>query len=131
MLSRAFRRLLIERYGFSPWRVNVIPPGVDLDRFSPGDRLTARAALGLPKDDWIVLTLRRLVPRMGVDVLISAWDELAPDDALLLVGGEGPARLALERQASDTVRFLGRVDDDLLPDVLPCGRSLRRPVAVA
>jgi glycosyltransferase involved in cell wall biosynthesis len=115
VLSRAFRRLLVERYRFSPWRVNVIPPGVDLERFSPGDRSGARAQLGLPEDAWIALALRRLVPRMGVDVLVSAWDRLAPDDGLLLIGGDGSAREVLERHASDTVRFLGRVDDELLP----------------
>ncbi len=115
VLSRAFRRLVIERYGFSPWRISVIPPGVDVDRFSPGDRVAARTELGLPESAWIVMAVRRLVPRMGVDVLLSAWKQLAPEGGLLLIGGDGSSRPALEQHASDTVRFLGRVDDGLLP----------------
>lgn len=94
-LSRSFGRVLVERYGVSPWRVNVIPPGVDLVRFCPGDRLRARVELGLPPDAWIALTVRRLVPRMGVDVLLDAWRRLHIDDALLLVAGDGPLRAAL------------------------------------
>jgi len=33
VLSSAFRRLLIERYRVSPWRVRIEAPGVDRDRF--------------------------------------------------------------------------------------------------
>ena len=45
VLTSAFRRVLVENYGVSPWRVHVVPPGVDLDRFSPGDRGAARGAV--------------------------------------------------------------------------------------
>ncbi len=115
VLSRAFGRVLVEEYGVSPWRVNVIPPGVDLVRFSPGDRQAVRRELGLPADAWIALTVRRLVPRMGVDALLAAWGRLALADGLLVVGGDGPLRSELERHAPPDVRFVGRVDDELLP----------------
>lgn len=115
VLSRAFGRLLVERYGVSPWRVNVIPPGVDLERFCPGDRGEARRALGLPADAWIALTVRRLVPRMGVDVLLQAWGRSSPEQGLLLVAGDGPMRPRLESDAPPGVRFLGHVDEALLP----------------
>lgn len=114
VLSRAFGRVLVERYGFSPWRLNVIPPGVDLERFSPGDRRAARLEIGLPPETWIALTVRRLVPRMGVDVLLDAWRRLSPDDGLLLIAGDGPLRAELERDSPDNVRFVGSVDDGLL-----------------
>jgi glycosyltransferase involved in cell wall biosynthesis len=115
VLSRAFGRVLMERYGVSPWRLNVIPPGVDLERFSPGDRRAARRELGLPLDAWTALTVRRLVPRMGIDALIDAWRRLPLDDALLLVAGDGSLRAPLEWDAPGNVRFLGRVDERLLP----------------
>ena len=35
-LSEAFKAILVERYRVDPSRVEVIPPGVDLDRFRPG-----------------------------------------------------------------------------------------------
>ena len=50
MLTSAFRQVLVERYRVSPWIVNVVPPGVDLTRFSPGSTADARAELGLDPD---------------------------------------------------------------------------------
>ncbi len=122
VLSRAFGRILVERYGVEPWRVNVVAPGVDLERFSPRSRRCARAALRLPKDGAIALAVRRLVPRMGLDTLVGAWATIAAHDptALLLLAGAGPSREALEAQASrlglaGRIRFLGRVDEADLP----------------
>ena len=114
VLSRAFGRLLIERYGVSPWRVNVIPPGVDLAQFSPGDRSSARLELGLPDGAWIAFAVRRLVPRMGIDVLLDSWSRLPVDRGLLLIAGDGPLRSPLERRAPSGVRFIGAVNDELL-----------------
>ena len=53
VLSAAFKRMLVERYGVSPWHVHVIPPGVDLDRFRPGDRLAAAGSwASTPRRGW-------------------------------------------------------------------------------
>jgi glycosyltransferase involved in cell wall biosynthesis len=117
VLSTAFKRILVEQYGVSPWRVEVIVPGVDTDRFTPGDRATAREALGLPGDAFVAVTTRRLVRRTGVDVLIDAWAKLDDRDrAVLLVTGAGPEAAALRDQAAraglgDSVRFLGEVSE--------------------
>lgn len=118
-LSDAFKRVLVERYGIAPWRVVVVPPGVELDRFSPADRAGARARLDLPLDGWVGVTARRLVPRMGVDVLLEAWAALP--DALLVVAGDGPELKRLVARAAEPdlagrVRFAGRVDDATLVD---------------
>ncbi len=115
VLSRAFGRVLVDRYGVSPWRVNVIPPGVDLQRFSPGDRDQARRELNLPSDAWVVLTVRRLVARMGLEVLLDAWRALSITDGTLLIVGDGPLRAELEQRSPANVRFIGRVADDALP----------------
>jgi glycosyltransferase involved in cell wall biosynthesis len=127
VLSGAFKRVLVEQYGVPPWRVRVIPPGVDLEAFSPGDRRVARARLGVSEDGWVALAVRRLVPRMGIDVLLDAWKEtlLVDDEALLLVAGEGPARDELEARAESLgiagrVRFLGAVSDD---ELVACYRA--------
>ena len=61
-----------------------IPPGVDLDRFrplSPAERAEARADLGLPADGPLVVSVSRLVPRKGMDVLIDAAVRLRADRA--------------------------------------------------
>jgi glycosyltransferase involved in cell wall biosynthesis len=121
-LSAAFRRLVVERYGVDPWRVSVVPPGVDTDRFFPGDGEAARASLGVAAGAQVAVCPRRLVPRMGIDRLLLAWASLGrlPDRVLLLVG-EGPQRGELERLSvrlglSATVRFLGKVPENVLLD---------------
>ncbi len=120
-LSGAFRRIAVERYGVSPWATRVMPPGVDLEAFSPGDRLRAREALGLGPRQHVVVSVRRLAPRMGLDDLLEAWAKAVPelDDPVLLVVGEGPLRAELEARArilsvTNRVRFLGRVADATL-----------------
>lgn len=119
VLSKAFGDILVEDYGVAPERVRVVAPGVDLERFEPGDEASARHRLGIDKDAWVALAVRRLVPRMGVHVLVEAWPAVvaARPEAVLLVAGEGPERAGLEMQASRlggeaSVRFLGRLDDD-------------------
>jgi len=125
VLSTAFKRVLVERYGVSPWRVRVVPPGVDLSRFSPGDMGAAREALGLEPDAFVAVCVRRLVPRMGIDLLLDAWAQAGaelPANARLLIAGDGPQRGALEGRIvglglRDGVRLLGRIDDEALVDL--------------
>jgi hypothetical protein len=94
----------------------VLPPGVDLDHFRPRDSAEVRAQVGLPPDGIVVLAVRRLAERMGLDVLLEAWT-LRPG-GLLLLAGQGPARPRSRHAAPglglgpDRVRFLGRVPDD-------------------
>ncbi|MEA2829167.1 MAG: phosphatidyl-myo-inositol dimannoside synthase [Actinomycetota bacterium] len=106
--------------------VVVVPPGVDTDAFRPLDdaeRKTARADLGLPADARIVLSMSRLVPRKGMDVLIAAAALLAPTrpDLLVVIAGAGRDRPRLERLARHCrapVRFLGWVSDADKPRLL-------------
>ncbi|MGA7704914.1 MAG: glycosyltransferase, partial [Solirubrobacteraceae bacterium] len=76
VLSGAFRRLLVERYRVDPWNIHVYPPGVDLDRFTPEGREAARRRLGLEPSAFVAVCVRRLVPRMGIDNLLDAWERL-------------------------------------------------------
>jgi len=116
VLSGAFRDLLIESYGVPPNRVHVIPPGIDHARFAPSPADTARAT-----QPFTIVTVRRLVPRMGLDIAIEALARLPiRPDSRLLIAGTGPERqrlerLASERDLSDRVTFLGRVPDEELP----------------
>jgi phosphatidylinositol alpha-1,6-mannosyltransferase len=101
----------------------VVPPGVDVDRFRPlsaGERAAARVRLGLPPEGRLVVSLSRLVPRKGMDVLIEAAARLAPQrpDLTVAIGGGGRDRRRLDRLAARSgapVRLLGRVPDDDLP----------------
>jgi len=101
----------------------IVPPGVDHERFRPLDveeRKAARGLLGLPSGGRLVVSVSRLVPRKGMDVLIEAVGKLnaARHDLTLAIGGEGRDRRRLEavaRRCGAPVRFLGRVSDDDLP----------------
>jgi phosphatidylinositol alpha-1,6-mannosyltransferase len=108
--------------------VTVVPPGVDPGRFVPLDaeqRAKARALFDLPADGRVVVSLSRLVPRKGMDVLIEAAAQLAPGrpDMVVAIGGSGRDRGRLERLVERTgapVRLLGRVPDDDLPALYGC-----------
>jgi glycosyltransferase involved in cell wall biosynthesis len=125
VLSSAFRRVLVERYRVRPWDVHVWSPGVALDVFTPcaaDDRSRTRARLEIEAEAFVAVCVRRLVPRMGLDVLLDAWERIAaelPDGSLLLLVGDGPLREALsERVAvadsrlSGRVRVLGRLSEE-------------------
>lgn len=63
---------LVGLYGASPARVSTVSPGVDAAVFAPGDRLAARARLGLPADAVLLLFVGRVQPHKGPDVLVAA-----------------------------------------------------------
>jgi phosphatidylinositol alpha-1,6-mannosyltransferase len=106
-------------------RVEVIPPGVDVGRFrplAPGERSTARLHLGLPPEGRLIVSVSRLVPRKGMDVLIEAVGLLRPSmpDLCLAIGGEGRDERRLEgivegAALGGAVHLVGRVSDDDLP----------------
>jgi phosphatidylinositol alpha-1,6-mannosyltransferase len=96
-----------------------IPPGVDADRIKPmfeSVRQAARVRFGLPSSGPLVVSLSRLVPRKGMDVLIEVADRLVPSypDLVLAIGGEGRELPRLRRQAGASlasVSMLGRLSD--------------------
>jgi phosphatidylinositol alpha-1,6-mannosyltransferase len=96
-----------------------VPPGVDASAFgsrrAPQRRAT-RARLGLPTIGPLVVSLSRLVPRKGMDVLIEAADRLVPSypDLVVAIGGDGRELGRLRRQAASSlasVTLLGRISD--------------------
>lgn len=100
----------------------VVPPGVDVDRFSPptdAKRAAARRRYSIADDDVVVATVNRLVPRKGIDRLIQAVDRLArtrPNGRAvrLFVGGTGREASRLQALVDDLgapVELLGRIDD--------------------
>ena len=106
----------------------VVPPGVDVDAFVPlddEDRRVARRSFGLPEDGRLLVSLSRLVPRKGMDVVIRAAARLAPSrpDLTVAIGGDGRDRPRLERLVAETgapVRLLGRVPQETMPSLYGC-----------
>jgi glycosyltransferase involved in cell wall biosynthesis len=104
-------------------RIKVIPGWVDLEPFRVvPSRATARGQLGWPEDVPVFFTLRRLVGRMGLEMLLRAVARLRNDGSnfCLMIGGDGPLRSLLEKTAAGLglngcAHFLGRVGDTTLP----------------
>ena len=122
VLSRFSQMSLPELFGPS-LTGELIPGAADMARFLPtGDRAQVRARLGLPAAGKMLLTIRRLVPRMGIDALIAAMPRILTvhAGAILVVGGTGVLRETLEKQVIDLgisgqVLFTGYIPDEKLP----------------
>ena len=83
-------------------RIVRIPPGVDVDRFTPEiDGAAMRAAWGVPADALVVGCVSRLVARKGQDRLVEVWPRIRArhPDAWLVLVGEGPLDARLRRRA--------------------------------
>ncbi|MGH9161500.1 MAG: glycosyltransferase family 4 protein [Vicinamibacteraceae bacterium] len=123
VLSEAFAAVATRDYGVPAARIRVIPGAADLERFMVREsRSDARRALGWSADGPLVLSVRRLVHRTGVDRLIEAMPRVraAVPTVQLFIAGTGGLRPALDARVDelglrDTVRFLGYVPDDMLP----------------
>ena len=99
-------------------RLRIVHCGVPEPKEKP-TREAARRALGLIPEAFVVATACRLVEEKGITDLITALASVPaiPERPLILViAGEGPERVALEKQATEmltpkghTFRFLGRL----------------------
>ena len=113
--GEALRTDLIQRLRLDPKRIESVPTGADAQRYRPGDRAAARAALGLPADKLVIGIVATLRSWKGHRDLLEAFAGL-PQNALLAIVGDGPQRAALESQALSLglerrVRFAGNQRD--------------------
>lgn len=111
--------LLADRVA-TPSRIRTVPLGVDLEPFLNRQRGDAgfREELGFGAATKLVGLVARLVPIKGVDVFLSAAEEVAEalPDVRFVVIGDGELRADLECAArdaglGDSVRFTGFRDD--------------------
>lgn len=110
-------------HGIAADKVTVVPRGVNLERFRPGDRLEARRRLGVSADTTAILWVGRMVPVKGLDVLVSACALLkhCQVDFRLFLLGTGPEQKKLQKQVErnqleNCVSFVGPVLHGELPD---------------
>ncbi|MFB6353711.1 MAG: glycosyltransferase [Halobacteriales archaeon] len=112
--SEATRDHLVDAIGVAT-PVEVVPNGVDTDRFRPVDTDGFRARHDLDGDRPLVGYTGRHGHEKRLDVLVDAAAAL---DATVVLAGDGPARPELERRAAALdadVRFLGFLDREALP----------------
>jgi glycosyltransferase involved in cell wall biosynthesis len=132
------RGLLRQSYGAEETeRIRVIPGWVDTSRFQiVHEREAVKQRLGWPTQHPVLFTLRRLVPRMGLDNLLRAARTVADRgfEFTLLIGGEGPLGNELQALADHLglaacVRFLGRIPDAVLPQMFGAADAFVLPTA--
>jgi spore coat protein SA len=100
-----------------------VDPGIDSERFSPGDKAQAKTALGVFGRE-VLLFVGRLVPGKGVLRLFDVLKMLAESrpEILCIIAGDGPEenmvrREVARRRLSPHVRMFGRVPNDDLPGI--------------
>ena len=123
-LSSYTKRRFIEFFPFKRSKLDLIPGGVDLETFKPGvTGLTqegCRKRLGIPEDTKMLLTVRRLESRMGLQNLIDACHLVRnrkPELRFyLVIVGAGSLKDILKNQIAnygmqENIKLAGRISD--------------------
>jgi len=104
-------------------RTCVVSPGIDTDRYCPGDGGRLRRSLGIAPSEAVVLTVGRLDLRKGHDMVIRALAALRREqpNVRYVIVGDGQERtrlmsLARDLGVQDAVLFVGYQPAGLLPD---------------
>lgn len=124
-ISQYYQQELPRWHGAGLPPIRVLFGGVDLQRFRPpADRAAVRAQWQLADRDFLLLTVRRLDPRMGLTHLIRAFALVALNypNARLWLAGKGPEAPQLEAlirelKLEQHVRLLGFVPEAGLPSL--------------
>jgi len=123
VLSNAFADMLAEEYHFPRDRIDVIPGGIATRRFAvTATPEEARQRLGWPLSRPIIVAVRRLIPRMGLENLIAAAAIIKQEipDILVMIAGRGSLQPLLAAQIEKlglggNVSLIGFVSDEDLP----------------
>jgi glycosyltransferase involved in cell wall biosynthesis len=111
-----------DRFCYRPLKTDCLPKVVynwiDMDRFVlPTDKSQVRALLGITDEEFIVFSLRRLEPRMGLENLIQGFAKACArmPNSRLIIGGKGPLMRPLISLANNlglnNISFLDFVPD--------------------
>jgi glycosyltransferase involved in cell wall biosynthesis len=112
------------RLGANPKKVVVLHNGVDLTKFRPleGKREEMRRKLGIPQNAIVVLTVRRLVFKNGVDTLIDSANIAVKKNSriVFLAVGKGPDSDSVKMRINQfgiegNFKLAGFVSDEDLP----------------
>ncbi|WP_295720326.1 glycosyltransferase family 4 protein [uncultured Oscillibacter sp.] len=97
-------RALLQGYGVRT-PVFVVPSGIDLRRFRrppvPGCRASLLAALDIPRENLVLVSVGRLAAEKNLDELLRFRAAMGDQAVTLLLVGDGPYRSQLEREAAE------------------------------
>jgi glycosyltransferase involved in cell wall biosynthesis len=110
--------MALTRLGIPRGKISFLPNGMDTEWIDlPVDRNEARDAMGLPRDRILVVTFSRLVKSKRIELLLRAIAMMEPSlrgKAAFVIGGDGPERSRLEREAAR----LGLADEVIFKGVI-------------
>ncbi len=123
VLSQFMQDKLINIHSIPEEKIYINPGGVDLNRFRPPlKKMEIRKRVSIPADKFVLLTVRNLVPRMGLENLIKAMPlvQNRVNNIYLVIGGEGILRRKLqelikELNLENSLNLCGFVSEDHLP----------------
>lgn len=109
--------------GANKHKTEVLYNGVNIERFKPFlSKMEAREILGLPKKSFLVLSVRRLVYKNGIDTLLESAKIIVENNknVLFLVAGTGPdfEKISMrikQFKLENNFKLLGFVSDECLP----------------
>jgi len=100
-------------------KIELIPNGVDCDKFKILDKDECRTKLGLSHKSKHVTYIGNLKPIKGVRYLIQAFLDVMPDVCLNIVGDgkelNNLEKMAVDLQLAERVRFFGRQPHEAIP----------------
>lgn len=124
-LNSGYMKELLKEFDL-PARTEILPMGVDTEKFHPGSHK--------PSASRKILFLGRLIKLKGVGVLLDAFSNVirkAPEAELEIIGygpeKDGLIRKVKELRMESSVRFCGRVRYDELPERYRSARALALP----
>lgn len=139
----AERSQLLYLYRADRRKISIVPPGVDLKRFSPGNKAQSMVQVGLASDVKHLLFVGRIEPLKAVDTIFQATAALRSQQPTLyeqlrinIIGGDlEDASAEMQRlqhlseqlALQNSVNFLGAQAQDILPDYYRAVEALIMP----
>jgi 1,2-diacylglycerol 3-alpha-glucosyltransferase len=117
-------RAVLSDYGVTT-PIHVLPTGLAADRFRAGNGEAFRARAGIGADRPLMIYIGRVAHEKNIGFLLEVLPQvlLCVPQAMLVIAGEGPARLALQQQVlvrglQRQVHFAGYLERDT--ELLDC-----------
>jgi len=119
-VSDSLKRSLVDTELFESSKISVIHNGIDIDKWRrpPGTKADLRARFGLMTQDFVVVSIGRLVDWKGHDLLVEAAARSIPTrpNLKVIIVGDGPlfdelSKSIKDRKLEANIWLLGRVAD--------------------
>jgi glycosyltransferase involved in cell wall biosynthesis len=132
-LSKMRAKEICDFYNIDNNKLVVIPPGINIKRFSPSKRdINLLKELNLPKNCKIILSVCRLSFEKNIETLIKALKQISNENIFLIIVGKGDQKRYLEElvkrlnltknviftgERTDVERFYSIADLFVLPSI--------------